>query len=199
MTNLVDAGTDSGDDHIDLRSHGYITTFTGARFYYDHPGPFVMGDISHSLSLITRFCGHTRFFYSVAQHSIMVSEMMKQDGLSPEEQAAGLLHDAHEAYVGDVPTPMKWACPELVALERSIAAALRAAMLPAVHEAIYKNLVKPYDDVVLHKEAAELLRPVPKWVRAAAGWGYSGLSVRFRNPLYVEQEFHMRAKVLGLA
>lgn len=59
-------------------------------------------DISHSLSLINRFTGHSRVPYSVAQHSVLVSELTE-----PEHALWGLLHDASEAYLGDVATPLK--------------------------------------------------------------------------------------------
>src|SRR6185295_13075391 len=99
------------------RAHAYITTFTGAHFDYSNPGPFRIRDIAHSLSYTARFRGHTRFFYSVAQHSLMVSWMLEVRGQSEYVQLCGLLHDAHEAYTGDVPTPLEWACPPIAALE----------------------------------------------------------------------------------
>jgi len=61
-------------------------------------------DIAHSLSHLCRFTGHTNVFYSVAQHSLLVSA--KLDG-SPQERLVGLLHDAAEAYTNDLSSPLK--------------------------------------------------------------------------------------------
>ena len=68
-------------------------------------------DIAHSLAHICRFNGHTPYFYSVAEHSVLVMKAVEQSGikLTASLQLAALLHDAHECYVGDIIRPMmKW-------------------------------------------------------------------------------------------
>jgi hypothetical protein len=72
-------------------------------------------DIAHALSLTCRFGGHCSKFYSVAEHSCRVS------GVVPLEYAlAALLHDSGEAYVPDIPSPIKVICPELTRIEENI-------------------------------------------------------------------------------
>lgn len=65
-------------------------------------------DIAHALSLINRFTGHTIRPYSVAEHSLLVADICAMEGQSPITQLAALLHDAHEAYTGDMSSPVKW-------------------------------------------------------------------------------------------
>lgn len=69
-------------------------------------------DIAHALGFTARFQGHTKFFYSVAQHSVFVADLVKKNGGDLHTQHAALFHDAHEAYLGDIPTPLKRALRE---------------------------------------------------------------------------------------
>jgi uncharacterized protein len=87
----------------------WILTSTGRQFYPLQPRAedVCLEDIAHALSLKCRFTGHCREFYSVAQHSVLVSEYLAAQGATPELQLAGLLHDAAEAYLPDVATPIK--------------------------------------------------------------------------------------------
>jgi 5'-deoxynucleotidase YfbR-like HD superfamily hydrolase len=98
-------------------SKHWIQTFTGRRFDLLDPQPDMIhvGDIAHALSLLCRFTGHTRRFWSVASHSVLVSTIVP-----PEDAFAGLMHDAPEAYIGDVSSPLKSLLPEYKAIERGI-------------------------------------------------------------------------------
>lgn len=64
-------------------------------------------DIAHALSWVNRYTGHAAFGFSVAAHSLAVSYYLKRRGESAAVQLGGLMHDAHEAYFGDVSTPLK--------------------------------------------------------------------------------------------
>lgn len=63
--------------------------------------------IAHALGMICRFNGHVDEFYSVAEHSVHVSNVLRLRGFNIHTQLCGLLHDAQEAYVGDLVQPMK--------------------------------------------------------------------------------------------
>jgi hypothetical protein len=68
-------------------------------------------DIARALANVCRFGGHCRSFYSVAQHSVIVSELVEQRGGDVEDVFAALMHDATEAYLGDMPHPIKHRSP----------------------------------------------------------------------------------------
>lgn len=84
----------------------FILTYTGKVFPLDDVTSDCIDirDIAHSLSQLCRFTGHTNMFYSVAQHSLLVSEKMPG---GPAEKLVGLLHDAAEAYTNDLASPLK--------------------------------------------------------------------------------------------
>lgn len=87
----------------------WIQTFTGRRFHYaDMDTRDVdITDIAHSLSMQCRYAGHTRYFYSVAEHSVLLSDALRRAGEDVHVQLAGLMHDATEAYCVDIPRPLK--------------------------------------------------------------------------------------------
>jgi uncharacterized protein len=87
----------------------WIQTHTGKAFDFKNPRPqdICIEDIAHALSHICRFAGHVKNFYSVAEHSWFVSMQVP-----PQDALAGLLHDATEAYLVDVPKPLKDLLPE---------------------------------------------------------------------------------------
>jgi hypothetical protein len=119
-----------------------------------------VADIAHALSLQCRFTGHTRTFYSVAQHSLIAAQIAKGFGWSKKTQFVCLMHDATEAYLCDIASPLKRQ-PEFAAY-RKVEAGLWAAMcqrwnLPAV----LPNYVKEIDGRLCTTEALELMPTMP--------------------------------------
>lgn len=85
-----------------MKSEIYISTASRIKFDLFHPvaEDVNIEDIAYSLSNICRFNGHTSRFFSVAQHCLLVSHLLMQE--TAELMLLGLLHDAHEAYIGDI-------------------------------------------------------------------------------------------------
>lgn len=80
-------------------------------------------DIAHALAMLCRYNGHTRIFYSVAEHSLLVAGLMAE--LKLGDPFEGLMHDAAEAYITDIPGPWKSLVPDAVALEHRVERAIR--------------------------------------------------------------------------
>ena len=87
----------------------YLQTVSGRFVNPFDPDPEQLDprDIARALANICRFGGHCRPFYSVAQHSVIVSELVEARGGDVEDVFAALMHDATEAYLGDMPHPIK--------------------------------------------------------------------------------------------
>ena len=130
----------------------YIETFTGKQFWPLSPiwEDVDIVDIAHALSNKCRYTGHTREFYSVAQHSVLVS------GHAPTKvRLQALLHDAAEAYLPDIAFPLRGAFDNFAAAEE------------LVHKAVAKRFNIPFpwaDDIkdidrrITRDEAAELMK-----------------------------------------
>lgn len=82
----------------------WIITHSGIKVHLLNPDKdeILIQDIAHALSNMCRFVGHTKVFYSVAEHSIRVADLLPK-----ELKLWGLLHDASEAYISDISRPLK--------------------------------------------------------------------------------------------
>lgn len=98
----------------------WMQTYTGKKFNYRSPAPEMVDiyDIARALSMQCRFNGHVAEFFSVAQHSVFVELHLTH--LSANLRLQGLLHDAVEAYLGDIVSPLKWFLPVLAEAESRI-------------------------------------------------------------------------------
>ena len=138
----------------------HMLTFSGRDYLPPQmmPADVHIEDVAHALSLICRFGGHTEVHYSVAQHSLLVARILEDQGAPVEAQLAGLLHDAHEAYIGDIPTPIKSVLGATWHdLEADVATAVRRALdvTSAFHD--WEDLIKYADRVALATERRDLM------------------------------------------
>lgn len=147
-----------------------IMTVSGIFFEFldPHPRQISIYDIAHSLSMLCRFGGHTKVFYSVAEHSVRVSH-----ACNPDDALWGLLHDASETYLVDMPTPIKRTIPAYKKMENKILSAVSKKY--GLQDEMPKS-VKYADGVMLATEGRDLCadewkywdlphKPLPETIR----------------------------------
>lgn len=136
----------------------FITTRSGIQFSFDEQdSPIEIKDIAHALSHICRFNGHTKEFYCVADHCVRMFDIAKES-VSQDQSflRAVLLHDATEAYLGDVTRPLKNRLDAYKDLEYRLARRIeRAFDLP--FKALEDPEIKQLDQRMLATEAFHML------------------------------------------
>jgi hypothetical protein len=150
----ADFGADQG------RKGDWMQTSRGTMFWPLDPraSEVHVEDIAHALSMLCRYGGHCKHFYSVGQHSVYVSRVLAAWGHDPLTCMIGLLHDATEAYCVDVPRPIKRYLAGYNQIEARIWLAvaehfsLPAEMPECIHLA---------DNAVLLAEKAQIMLPSP--------------------------------------
>lgn len=138
----------------------YIQTYSGNKFYVANPRAVDVNieDIAHALAHSTRFTGHTKEkFYSVGEHSVYACILAEELGLSKRVQAIALLHDASEAYCGDLNRPLKQTLPQYKEAEDKIMNAIweRFLDIPPTEEEYHQ--VKKIDNTLLLMEMKQLM------------------------------------------
>ena len=138
----------------------FIETFSGNKFHYLEPSfdEIHIEDIAHALSLKCRFSGHCREFYSVAEPSIRVAQLVPL-----ELRLEALLHDAAEAYMPDVPRPIK----NKFALRKFEDVILRVIFDKYAIRTRNSSIVKWADDVLIATEARDLMPNMNGWANLA--------------------------------
>jgi 5'-deoxynucleotidase YfbR-like HD superfamily hydrolase len=113
-------------------------------------------DIARALANTCRFGGHVKRFYSVAEHAILVHELVFATGASPAVCYAALHHDSHEAYLVDVPTPLKRLLGAVWPRIQSATDGAISDALGITEALLYHRAVKAADAKALLIEAGEL-------------------------------------------
>lgn len=133
----------------------WMQTFTGRAFYPLDPRVEDVdpADIAHALSMICRYGGHAQRFLSVAEHCVLMSQ-----AVLPESALWALLHDATEAYMGDMIRPLKRQMPDYVAAENRLMEVI-AERFGLV--GLCPSEVKAADNRILRNERAAVLGPAP--------------------------------------
>lgn len=107
-------------------------------------------DIASGLSKLCRFAGQIPCHYSVAEHSVILSELMLLSGYNKETCMYALLHDATEAYMGDVTAPVKRLCPDFTRLEEKLMLIISNRLIPVNGSTVINlSAVDHFDKVVM--------------------------------------------------
>ena len=176
-----------------------IETAAGLQFDLQNPEAQMvsLADIAHSLGHICRYTGHCHGFYSVAEHSVLCSEVAEE---SWDERMAvlALLHDAAEAYIGDINNPLKQMLkPRISEIEAAIQAQVWTAMgIPAPAPEEHHN-IKYVDAVLLACEARDLMTSGGRWWEIPVD-ADRHIKPHCWKPMRAMDEFLVRAAELGI-
>lgn len=140
----------------------WIETASGKQFHPLDPQPdeIDIEDIAHALSHLCRFTGHISEFWSVAQHSLLVDDLLVEHLGEPVEpiligmRLTALLHDASEAYLNDIAAPIKKLIPDYIEIEQKVTDAV-VDKFNIIYP--YPKVVKEMDTLALCVEAKHLL------------------------------------------
>lgn len=174
----------------------YIQTYSGECLALLAPDPagILLQDVAHALSHICRFTGHSKTFYSVAQHSVLICEEAQDRCMNETTQRWALLHDATEAYLGDVSSPLKGLLPGYSRLEAIWQRAVADRFfLPRV----MPDVIHTLDREALIAEAETFLIGGPQ----GDGWPSGGSSILLGPPMCpdeAEAAFLRHADRLGV-
>ncbi|WP_217360542.1 YfbR-like 5'-deoxynucleotidase [Ruegeria atlantica] len=152
-------------------------------FLNPHGSEFDIEDIAHGLSKVCRYSGQCKEFYSVAEHSLIVSEQVEDFAFE------ALLHDASEAFMGDITRPLKQLVPEFKRLEAEIESAISERFDLRSN---YRSVVKQADLRVLAAEQIQIMAEgCADWVEEA-GIEPAPIEVRHLTPEKAKDEFLAR-------
>ena|SRR5271166_717047 len=175
----------------------WIITYTGKKFYHLNPQPEMVciEDIAHALSQTCRWTGHTRFHYSVAQHSYYCSFLVPQ-----ENALEALMHDSSESYLGDMNRPLKH-FTEAGPAYRKVEAVVEAVIFKkfGLPEKM-AEAVKEADTKMLYTEKAQLMNVTEATKYEARKWGRDETQADIRidewTPKFAELMFLHRFREL---
>ncbi len=160
----------------------WIQTAGGRQFWPMDPRPdeVFIDDIAHALSMLCRFGGHCLRFYSVAEHCVL----MARAATDRHTALWALLHDASEAYLVDVPRPLK---PFLIGYDEAEAKIMRAVEYRFKLHLGLPDIVKRMDHAILMDEQLQNMAPAPvKWSTDAEPLG---VRLKFWSPEQARLEF----------
>ena len=149
----------------------YIELYSGVPYFFMDPNShdYEIEDIAHSLSMQCRYGGHTRVFYSVAEHCVRLADYTRDNiNNNPRYVRTALLHDAGEAFLVDIPRPIKNLLPDYKKIEAPIemAVATQWDLMYDPKQGGWPEWLRQLDMRICRDERKQLLSPDSKNV-----WG----------------------------
>lgn len=168
------------------RKGDWMQTYTGVQFWPLDPRmeDVCIEDIAHSLSMQCRYAGHCIRFYSVAEHCVHLAMWAYQNGHAKEVALQMLMHDASEAYLVDMPKPVKCSVVGYDEMEVRVMNVICAKFnLPYK----FDEIVKFADRQILHNEKKNMSHPPADW--NIGGVGLDGVEIQNWTPEIAEEKF----------
>lgn len=177
---------------VHARKGDWIQTFTGGQFWALDPREEEINliDIAAALSKLCRYGGHCKRFYSVAEHCVLMARMVR-----PDLRREALLHDASEAYLVDIPRPIKGSLGNYVEIEHGLMTVIarKYGFSWPVHAE-----VKAADNAMLHDEMLQnMAAPPARWHQIEGD--PLGVTLQFWSPELAMQQFLLAAHEYGVA
>lgn len=158
------------------------------------------GDIANSLANQCRYNGQTNRFYSVAEHSVLVTEALQKAGAPLHVLKVALLHDASEAYLGDMAKYLKFEFPEFVDLENKVQRVILKAFKVKPLKGKFADLLHEYDSRICVNEMCRLQviedSRLIKWTNEVAP--LKGIRIKGLIPRNAKDLFYKKAFELGV-
>lgn len=175
-----------------MLNHDYIGTYTGKKYHFINPSidEVCIEDIAQALSMNCRYSGHVNAFYSVAEHSCIVADYIYHETGNKREALSALLHDASEAYLTDIPHPMK---PFLIGYEE-IEKRAEKVIQERFNIEPMSDLIKYVDTNIVRAEVEVLFNEVPDW---ALAYDHLEILVMRLTPEKAKDEFMRRFEYFG--
>jgi hypothetical protein len=140
-----------------------IITFTGRYFDFTNiwSNEVEIPDIAKGLSNVCRFAGQCERFYSVAEHSILVADILQRADAPASVVFGGLMHDASEALLGDITSPLKSLLPGYVEIEAEVQRYLMDRLAPGA--VFNEHGTRTADLIALAIEQRDIMHNTDAW------------------------------------
>jgi uncharacterized protein len=154
------------------RKGDWLETFSGKLIWPldPHPNEICIEDIAHALSNICRFNGHTKHHYSVGKHSLNVAIILKAQCTPDIVQLFGLLHDASEAYLCDIPRPLKKYLNGYLEVEKKMQDMIYEKFCGRTPTTEEQEKIHEVDDLVLIAEGQRITNNLSNWAKESTTW-----------------------------